>query len=142
MSQSTSQHRPLFTIPTSRVGKLGCGIALILWFSFLLLPCAMFSLATAGEITLSQQGVPEPASQPLMQIKLIMEPDERGLQFTRSFVAVSDDAQLCVQTNVNYVLWQTETEGDQSVVYCDCYASSEENAAWTFTETTLANCAP
>lgn len=120
--------------------RIGCGLILALWFLFLLTPCALFYLAANGEIRLYHADIPEPHSHPLLLISLINDVENRGLQILRSAKADADDTSLCVETTVNYLLWAT-TEGNQDVVYCDCYTRADSASAWTLTETHLSTCA-
>ena len=43
--------RSIIKAPQSRLGRIGCGIALIGWFALLLMPCALFYMAFAGQIS-------------------------------------------------------------------------------------------
>lgn len=132
--------KPVLTMPESRLGRLGCYLLTVLWFVILLLPCAMFALATQGEITLHHANVPEPLSHPLMQIRLVMDVENRGLQVTTSNIRQPSDTALCVQVRVEYLLWQSSEAEDQSVRYCDCYERANTEAQWQYTETLPGQC--
>lgn len=124
--------KPVLPMPTTRLGKLGCGFALVVWFTILLTPCALFWLAFQGDIVISHGSIPEPQEHPLLRISLIMDADQRGFQFTRSILQPSqaEDA-LCVETVVNYLMWQSKDSAPPAV-YCDCYSRTQTNANWFF----------
>ncbi len=132
---------PIETKKRSRLRRLGCGLILALWFLLLLTPCALFYLAANGEIRLYHADIPQPHSHPLLLISLINEMDNRGLQFLRSTtVGEFDDTAVCVETAVNYLLWESSS-GNQDVTYCDCYTRADAASAWTLIETHLSPCA-
>jgi len=118
------------------IKRFGCGLLVILWFTVLLLPCALFYLAANGEIRIWQNDVPEPYSHPRLLIELVSEVDYRGLRFVNSSIVDTDldDNALCVQTNVSYFLWET-VEDNQDVAFCDCYVREDIDSIWTLTET-------
>lgn len=124
--------------PVSRFRRVGCIIALVLWFSFLLLPLGLFILAVEGDITIARgDDIPEPSEHPRFQLKLIMEPDYRGISLVNTSLHRDGDQALCIQTNVRYVLW--EGDGDPAV-YCDCYVRARIDDDWTFVSTAVAAC--
>lgn len=126
--------RPLITVPDSRFGKLGCGLLVVIWFAVLMLPCAMFWLATGNAFTLNHANVPEPQEHPLLQVQLIMDVDNRGLQISRSSIQQSSETNLCVSSQVNYLLWASDGD-DLNVAFCQCYDRETANDAWTFVGT-------
>lgn len=132
--------RPLITIPTTRLGRVLFGMALVLWFVVLLLPCACFYLATSGQINIGHGSVPEPEIHPLLRINLIMEPDQRGLQLMRSVILPNSETSLCIETYISYALWQTDGS-NSAVVYCDCYERTSADAVWTLTDSVYEACA-
>ena len=74
-------------------------------------------------------------------IALINDPDNRGLQVMRSSpVGASGENEICIQTAVNYLLWESRG-GNQDAVYCDCYARADANANWTLRATHSSTCA-
>ena len=120
--------------------RLACGLLLSLWFLLLLTPCALFYLATHGEIRLFHADIPQPHSQPRLLISLINDVENRGLQIVRSIpFRESDNMAVCVETVVNYLLWAS-SEGNQDVVYCDCYERADTAASWSLKETRLSAC--
>lgn len=118
--------------------RVGCVLILVLWFLILLLPLGFFILAVDGQLTLSQRGdVPDKHQHPLFQINLITEVDYRGIQFTNSTIHRQDDLNVCVQTDVRYLLWQGEGESAQ---YCDCYMRTAQEDDWQYETTTPGQC--
>lgn len=125
--------KPLFKVPNNRLGRLGCGLLVTLWFMLLLLPCAMIWLALGNNITISHANSPEPEQHPLFEIQLIMEQDNRGLKFTNSTVQEDDDQNLCVDINVNYLLWESDSSAVPSA-FCQCYQREADSEQWQFTQ--------
>lgn len=109
--------------------RIGCWVMVVFWFLVLLIPLGLFILAIEGDITIKRGGVPDSHEHPLLQLSLIMESDARGLRVTNTSLHHPSDNDLCVQTNVRFVLW--EGEGD-SASYCDCYTRPDEDADWVF----------
>jgi len=134
--------KPVLPVPTTRRGRLTMGVLVLFWFAILLLPCAFFALAINGDITFQHRSVPEPESHPFFQANLIMDVDNRGLQFTRSVIYPETESNTCVQTHINYLLWETSDEGDLSVVYCDCYERADTESIWQLAQTETALCQP
>jgi hypothetical protein len=126
--------------PEGWLGRFGCGVLLVVWFAVMLLPCALIGLAFNGEITIPHGNVPEPAEHPLFQVRLIMEIENRGLQFTRTGIHPESDTAVCVQSTVTYLLWQQEDDQETSVVYCDCYERPDSQTAWVFTDRNSGAC--
>ena len=122
----------------SLAGRIGFGALLIVWFSVLSLPLVFFVLAIQGDITIRHTGdVPDKHQHPRFQVTLIMDVDNRGLQFTNSAINRADDLNLCIDTQVNYALWQGN--GD-SARYCDCYTRDASDDDWQFIESTQGAC--
>ena len=114
----TQQARP----PRSPIAKLGCGIALIIWFSLLLAPCFMFILATRGEISIATGEAPEQR----LRIWLIQEARQSGLGVSNASVKQVDE-NVCVQTSVTFILWRGEASPTE---YCECY--TVENGVYSY----------
>jgi hypothetical protein len=133
--------QPIIPQPETTAGKIGCGIALFFWFALLMLPCGMVWLASGGEVFIGQD-VPDASEHPRFQLRLIADADNTGLQMTRSGVASQSDGELCLQTQVSYLLWNQDDDGDQGVIYCDCYErpSGESESPWTLTTTETGAC--
>jgi hypothetical protein len=117
----------------SPLRRLGCGIALVFWFLVLLLPCALFTMATQGQITISQGGLPGQE----IRVWLIMEIEQRGLGVSSTSVHGSDPNALCLQTNVSYLLWAGRAD---PTTYCDCYARPDAQNAWELVSTQMDAC--
>lgn len=122
----------------SLLRRAGCGVLLVIWFTVLLLPLLLFVLAVEGNITISHRGdVPDKIQHPRFQAFLLMEPEVRGLQFTRSSVKREGNRDLCIQVTVSYLLW--EGEGIPAA-YCDCYARESGDADWQYVNTIQPTC--
>ncbi len=118
--------------------RLGCTILLILWFLFLLLPLFLFILAVQREITIAHAGdIPESYQHPLFQVQLIMEEDYRGLRIVNATLHNATDTNICVQTNVRYVLWEGEGE---PATFCRCYERDNSESEWSLSEQTSEAC--
>ncbi len=124
--------------------RLGCGALIGCWFILLMLPCALFYLAANGEIRLWHGDVPQPHSHPLLLISLVSAAESRGLRIENSSIVASgdDETSLCVQTDVRFVLWESDENGDQDVSYCDCYWRADTAADWRLDRTFGGGCRP
>ena len=136
----TRQKRPFITMPTSRIGRFGCSIVIVIWFTLLLTPCAMFWLASGNQVILHHANIPDPVFHPMLEIGLIMTVDHSGFQFTSASITNEDEQSLCVQTSVNYLLWQNRTREDPATVFCDCYTRKDEEASWVMDVTSPDEC--
>ena len=106
--------------------RIGCALALVCWFAFLLLPCALFALARDGQIVFSRSGLPGDV---LLRVQLLTDADYTGLSFTTSSVSRSEDgARACVRSTVRYLFWRGESASVAR--YCECYARTGSNAPW------------
>jgi hypothetical protein len=140
MSETVNNTRkPIIPQPETTLGKVGCGVALLFWFALLMLPCGMFWLATGGEVYIGQ-AVPDASEHPRFQLQLIADADNTGLRITRSGISSQFEGELCLQTQVSYLLWNQEDEGDQGVIYCDCYERESSDAQWMYTGTESGAC--
>lgn len=110
--------------------RLGCSLLLVFWFVILLAPCTFFYLAVNGQITFQHADVPDPAMHPLLSIQTIMEIEDRGFAITRSLITQQTDEQMCLETHVNYVFWQSSHNESQDSVFCDCY-TRQPDSDWT-----------
>ena len=127
-------------VPRKRplIQRLGCGIALVIWFAFLLLPLLLFVLAIQGDITiLHGDDIPDRQTHPRFQIYVQMEPEVQGFQFTTSSIKEIDSQNTCIEVNVRYFLW--EGQGDPAT-YCDCYSRETTEDDWSYEETVLNAC--
>ena len=120
----------------SAARRLGCGLALLFWFTALLTPCALFYLASHGEIRLNHREIPQSHAHPLLLVSLVSEAEDRGLRIETSWNADSDSdvTMLCVQTSVRFLLWEY-SGGNQNVNYCDCYTRQDADAIWEYVKT-------
>jgi hypothetical protein len=119
------------------VRRVGCGVAVILWALFMLIPGFLLLLAVQNEVIIWHgSGVPEPEAHPLLQVKLLMEIQTRGVSITTSSLQAGANHQTCMQTHVRYVLWQGQGE---NVSYCDCYTRAEGDT-WQFISTVSGSC--
>lgn len=118
--------------------RLGCMILLILWFMFLLLPLFLFIMAVQREITIAHAGdIPESYQHPLFQVQLVMEEDYRGLRIVNATLHNGTDTNICVQTNVRYVLWEGEGE---PATFCRCYERDKLESEWALLSQNLEAC--
>lgn len=129
--------RPLFQMPTGRAGRAGCGLLTVLWFTLLLTPCAMFVLATSGEIRLDHANIPEPQDHPFFSLSLSVDAFNSGLKITRSWIATNEGQTTCVETVTNYLRWRSDGT-ESNVTFCQCYR--QEAARWVFEQQRLTTC--
>lgn len=129
--------RPLFRVPQSRIGRVGCGIMTVLWFMLLLTPCAMFILATTGEIRLDHANIPEPQDHPLISLSLSVDAFNSGLKISRSWIAAGEEQTTCVETVTNYLRWRSDGT-ESTVVFCQCYR--RDGNRWIFEQQRMIAC--
>lgn len=125
---------PEVQLPRKRgpIRRVGCTIAVILWFLLLLTPCVVIVLATRGEISISTGDAPEQR----VRLWLVMEARSRGLGISNASLHESG-GKLCVQTDVQFLLWQGSEDSTQ---YCDCYTRDGED--FNFVSTNSGTCIP
>mgnify|MGYP006979900197 CR=1 FL=1 len=133
--------KPLFKMPTSRAGRFGCGVLIMVWFLILLLPCAMVWLATGNTLSIPRNNVPEPELHPALEIQLIMEIDNRGFKITGTNINRIDDLNLCIENNINYLLWESDTTASPAT-YCQCYQRQDNQSEWEFLQQLESACNP
>jgi hypothetical protein len=119
--------------------KVGCGVLVVIWFAALSLPFAMFWLGMGQNITIPRPGSPI-ADYPLLEIRLIMEIENRGLQIKRTYPFEQTDSRICYQTVVNYLLWQADSAGDPATGYCECYSYDPSEQRWSQVQDTVVTC--
>lgn len=119
--------------------RIGCGVMLVLWFSALSLPFAMFWLGMGQSITIPRVGSPV-ADYPLLEIRLIMEIENRGLQIKRTNTFDQTDSRICYQTVMNYALWQADDSGDPTTSYCECYGYDAAGEQWNPVQQSVETC--
>ncbi len=126
MTTRRANRGPILPMPTTRRGKILFALGLIVWFTLLMMPCALFWFASGHELTLQHASIPEPVIHPLLQLGTVMNPKERGMKITTSFTTHQTETNLCVETHVNYLLWQSRG-GDQATAFCDCYQRNADS---------------
>jgi hypothetical protein len=131
--------KTLFRSPSTIFRRIAAGLMIVLWFAILLIPVGMFWLGTGGSISIPHRSVPEPEQHPLFQINLIMDIRNRGLQFTRTSIVNIDEQNLCVQGNVDYLLWESDDTAT-SATYSQFYERADSEADWVFTTQTIGAC--
>lgn len=118
--------------------RVGCVLLVVVWFIVLMLPTVLFVLAVEGDITIARgDDIPDSHEHPLLQASLVMEADFRGLRITNTSLHNETDENLCIQTNVRFVLWQGE--GDPAT-FCDCYTRDDPESAWLLDSTEMSPC--
>ena len=123
--------------PRRKRRGIGCWILIAMWFLLLLAPCAVFLLVVQGEITIWHSNIPDPESHPRFQISLISEAEYRGLMVTSSSINPPNGEQLCLQTDVRFILWEGDADSSR---YCDCYIQSATSEGWQFSGSTTGEC--
>jgi hypothetical protein len=118
-----AQPRP----PRHPLRNPGCVIALVIWFLVLLSPCFLIVLAVRSEISITTGSAPEQR----MRVWVIQEAGQSGVGFSNVDVKHTSDEALCVQTNVNFLLWRGKAESTQ---YCECYEQAESGWQTTSVE--------
>jgi hypothetical protein len=103
--------------------RLGCGILLVLWFTFLLTPCLMIKLAVDGEIVLTHSDIPNDD----FRVWLIQDVRNRGIAVSNTRRVDAPSGAVCTLTDVGFFLWQGK--GGDSQHYCSCYSKVE--SAWS-----------
>lgn len=137
MSQPQNPPRIRFALPArrSRLGRWGCRLAVVVWFLILLTPCFCLALASQGEISVRLGDIPGQS----FRIWLLSESRQRGVGISRPSVVASSVAnQVCLQTDVSFILW---AGSEDATTYCECFAQST-NSTWKFVSNNQGNCAP
>jgi hypothetical protein len=122
----------------SPIRRLGCAIAVILWFSVLLTPCLCLVLASQGEIAVRLGDLPGQS----FRLWLLNESRQRGIGISRpSIYAGEGEGQnhVCVQTDVSFILW---TGSAEATSYCECYTRQDNNEGWELLSTHQTACQP
>jgi hypothetical protein len=104
-----------------RLGRVGCGVLVVLWFLLLLTPCLVVVLLTQREIVLIHSDVPNDD----FRIWLISEPRERGFAISNARRVSAANNAVCTLTDVRFIMWQGK--GDP-IHYCSCY--TRQNNTW------------
>ena len=122
----------------SPLRRLGCLVLLLVWAVVMLIPFAFLIVAIRGEITiLYGVNIPDRYEHPRIQIRLINEVDYRGFNVTNATLHYGRDNDLCIQTNVRFLLWQGEAD---AVEFCDCYTRNSDDDVWMLMNTSPGGC--
>jgi hypothetical protein len=124
--------------PRAWYKRPGCLVGIVIWFIAMLLPLFLIALAAQEEITIQHSGdVPDKHLHPLLQVRLVMDADNRGLNITNATLHRKSDTAMCVQSNVRFVLWQGD--GDP-VTFCRCYERDAPDTDWSQVTTEQGDC--
>jgi hypothetical protein len=139
MSEQKTTFMPTYALPPKKrspIRRFGCIVAVIIWFAILLLPCFCLVLASQGEIAIRLGDAPEQS----FRLWLLSESDQRGIGISRPSVFAGENSdQICVQTNINFVLWAGTAEAS---TYCECYTRSDNTQSWSLTSSAQQSCQP
>ncbi len=107
------------------LSRIGCGLAVVLWFMLLTLPCFAVVLATQGEIILTHSDIPFDD----FRVWLIQQPRQRGIAISNSHrvSAVDGSNAVCTVLDAHFILW--EGQPVTSPHYCSCY--KPESGGWS-----------
>lgn len=134
------QMQPIVERRVSWTSRFGCFFGVILWSILMLIPGFFCVLAFQGEIALWHgSNIPDPTEHPVIQVKLISEIDASGLIITRSYVATDADDNVCVESDISYLLWDGADE-NQNVKYCQCYLRVDDGVRWLYQGSTSGAC--
>lgn len=120
--------------PPGLMRRVGCTILVVIWFAFVLSPCALLTLARDGQLSITTGELPGQE----MRIWLVMEIDQRGVGISTTSQREVDGAQ-CLQTDVRFVFWQGE---DEPLSYCECYTRTDTESMWTPVSNQQGMCTP
>jgi hypothetical protein len=141
VSDGTSINQSSFFRPTTRIGKIGCGFLLVVWFAVLLLPITMFWFAMGQTIMIPRWSGVAANDYPLLEIQLVMEIRNRGFQIKTTGSYQPDEMTMCYQTQVRYLLWESDSSDDQSTQYCECFSFDEASNDWDVSSLSVVTCA-
>jgi hypothetical protein len=94
--------------------RTGCALAVLLWAVLMMIPFLLLVLALRGEVAISTGDAPGQQ----MRVWLIMDAAQRGVGISTAAASETGD-NVCVQTEVRFLLWQGQAEAPQT--YCECY---------------------
>jgi hypothetical protein len=138
MSQQQPPQLITYVLPPKRspLRRLGCTIAVIVWFIVLLTPCLCIVLASQGEIAIRLGDVPGQS----FRLWLLNESRQRGVGISRPSTHTGEvENQVCLQTDVSFVLWAGSAE---ATTYCECYTRSDNNGGWELLSNQQSTCRP
>jgi hypothetical protein len=127
-----------YVLPPRRspIRRLGCTIAVIIWFMVLLTPCLCIVLASQGEIAIRLGDLPGQS----FRLWLLSESRQRGVGISRpSIHTAEDENQVCLQTDVSFMLWEGIAE---ATTYCECYTRPDNNVGWELLSNQQTACQP
>ncbi|MBX3061790.1 MAG: hypothetical protein U0528_14965 [Anaerolineae bacterium] len=116
------------------VRRFGCGVLLVLWFLFLLTPCAVFVLAVQREIVIKWSEVPQDE----LRIWTIQDRDARGIGIANSrrvnttgsgsqpVEYSAENPLICTITDIRFILWQGQANPAHS---CSCFQKQQSRWA-------------
>lgn len=113
------------TARRSPLRRIGCGIALTLWFLLLLTPCIMVYAASLGEITIPQGDLPGQS----IRLWMIQEARSQGIGIASTSALNIDENTRCLQTDNRFLLWRGS---EPPVTYCECFRRSGGEGRWDF----------
>jgi hypothetical protein len=116
---------PAQTARRSPLRRVGCGIALTLWFLLLLTPCIMVYAASQGEITIPQGDLPGQS----IRLWMIQEARSQGIGIASTSALTIDENTRCLQTDNRFLLWRGS---EPPVTYCECFRRSRDEGRWYF----------
>ncbi len=125
METATETDAPVQAVRGSPLRRIGCGIALTLWFLLLLTPCIMVYAASQGEITIPQGDLPGQS----IRLWMIQEARLQGIGVASTSVLTIDGDTRCLQTDNRFLLWRGN---EPPVTYCECFRRSADGAKWDF----------
>lgn len=137
MTTETTEQHEVSAAPRRRspLRRIGCGIALALWFLLLLTPCMVVLLASQGELVFPQGDLPEQA----IRVWMIQEARLQGLGVATTSTLSIDEQTICLQTDNRFLLWRGSEE---PVTYCECYRRPTRDAAWAYIAGGEGGCRP
>ncbi|NJO84723.1 MAG: hypothetical protein HC828_19460 [Blastochloris sp.] len=115
------------------LGRLGCGLLLVLWFTFLLTPCFLITMATQGQITISLGGLPDQQ----LRAWLIMEMRERGFGISVPTVIEQSETAAVMQVDNRFLLWAGRAD---PVSFCNRFERADANSAWQLADSEMGAC--
>ncbi|PJF28188.1 MAG: hypothetical protein CUN53_01240 [Phototrophicales bacterium] len=136
MTETTTEtDAPVQATRRSPLRRIGCGIALTLWFLLLLTPCIMVYAATQGEITIPQGDLPGQ----VIRLWMIQEARLQGIGVSSTSVLTIDSDTRCLQTDNRFLLWRGS---ELPVTYCECFRRERDGAGWDFISGAEGVCTP
>jgi hypothetical protein len=105
-----------------RVGRV---LLLLLWLGILLIPGFFILMVVNNEFSISLGDAPGQN----LRVWLVSEIRERGFGVATGSVSTLDETNVCVQTDLRYLLWQ----GTQAPsTFCECYTRPDNTAEWSY----------